>query len=65
MKTYTEYSNINIKITNMFGQIVYLTNIDQQTTTIDLSKIIGKGFYTIQSFFTSGVQIGLQKLIIK
>lgn len=62
---YLEMDGYSIKITNTQGQLVFTTNINKQTSIIDLSTWTGKGIYFIQLLDKQNNSIDVRKILIQ
>ena len=62
---FNEMSGYTLTIVNSLGQSVFSTPINQQTSTIDLSSLSGKGFYFIRVIDPQNNTIENRKLIIE
>jgi hypothetical protein len=62
---FNEMSGYTLIIVNSLGQSVFSTQINQQTSTIDLSSLSGKGFYFIRVIDPQNNTIENRKLIIE
>lgn len=64
----TEYSTLSgykIKIINSLNQIVYETNVNQQSTTVNLSTWSGNGLYFVQLIDNNSNIIDIKKIVIQ
>jgi hypothetical protein len=62
---FNEMSGYTLTIVNSLGQSVFSTPINQQTSTIDISSLSGKGFYFIRVIDPQNNTIENRKLIIE
>ena len=64
----SNYSTMNgykIQITNSLSQTVYTSLINQQSTTLDLSKWKGKGLYFVHLIDGTGNTVDIKKIVLQ
>ena len=62
---FASMSGYTLKITNNFGQVVFTTPINQQSSYIDLSTWSGNGIYFVQIIDTQNNTIENKKIVIQ
>lgn len=62
---YSTMNGYTLKITNSLSQVVYTTQINMQSTTVDLSSWTGKGVYFVHLIDGQNSTIDIRKIILK
>ena len=62
---YNTLNGYTIKITNSMSQVVYSSNITQQSATIDLSTWTGRGVYFVHLVDGNGSTVDIKKIVLQ
>lgn len=62
---YNSLNGYTIKITNSMSQVVYSSNITQQSATIDLSTWTGRGVYFVHLVDGNGSTVDIKKIVLQ